>query len=48
MHTRRSDFIMPILQPNTKEACIFPIFKIFPQPEEFLEIYSKIQKAQAV
>ena len=33
--------------PNPKKACIFPILEIFPQPEDFIGIYSKIQKAKA-
>ena len=36
------------LLPNKKKACNFPILEIFPQPEDFIGIYSQIQKAQAV
>ena len=49
-----SSFILPYftaeyrLLPNPKEACIFPILDIFSQPEDFIGIYSRILKAQAV
>ena len=36
------------LLPNQKKACFFPILDIFSQPEDFIGIYSQIQKAQAV
>ena len=49
-----SDFVLPILQPNAgcfpikKNPVFFPILEIFPQSEDFIGIYSQIQKAQAV
>ena len=30
------------LLPNQKKACLFPIFYIFSQPEDFIRIYSQI------
>ena len=36
------------LLPNPKKACIFPILENFSQPEDFIGIYSEIQKAKAV
>ena len=49
-----SDFILPILQPNTgcfpiqKRPVFSQIWRFFSQPEDFIGIYSQIQKAQAV
>ena len=36
------------LLPNPKKACIFPFWRFFSQPEDFIVIYPQIQKAQAV
>ena len=43
-----SDFIFSLFFPNPEKACIFPILEIFSQPEDFIGIFSQIQKAQAV
>ena len=52
--TGTSGFIMPILQPNTgcfpiqKRPVFSKFWRFFSQPEDFIGIYSKTQKAKAV